>query len=333
MASVEQALLKAIQIMQINLYSQYACVAWHSYDIAITLGQEVTLIWRAPWSAPKCLYLVVRYFGLFINTFQLVVNDSANLSDAFCHFWLRFNLFAGPVIFSSIVTVVFVLRLHALCGRNRKVLSLLVVLVSAEIAVELYVTAKTALVLQVSPRPFTAWLGCPAKYTGPTAGKLTFYAWAADMTVTMTFFSVTMVQCYKFIGSPKSVRAFREQSQANLSPLIRLFARDGAVFFAWVFAALLLCMLLDVYDWDNAYASLGVPWLIGTYSFTGSRIILNMRSTNASTAPGSAIANETELSWRPARRDRQGDTTMGTYIPPTLNEPQILSTVEEDVDL
>jgi len=271
--------------------------------------------------------------GLFINIFQLVVYTSTNLSDGFCHFWLPFDIMAGPLIFSSIVTAVFVLRLHALCGRNRKVLSLLVGLALVEIAVELYVTIRTALVLEVSPRPFTTWLGCPSKYSGLTTGRVTLYAWAADMIVTMIFFSVTMVQCYKFIGSPKSVRTFWQQSQANLSPLIRLFARDGAIFFAWVFATLLLCMLLDVYDWNSPWASLGIPWLIATYSFTGSRIILNMRSTSASTAPGSTIVNETELSWRPARRDRRGNTTVGTYIPPALNESQILSTGVEDVDL
>ncbi|KAG1771081.1 hypothetical protein EV702DRAFT_1137855 [Suillus placidus] len=37
-----------------------------SYEYLLLLDKEVNYVWKRPWSLMSCLYLVVRYFGLFL---------------------------------------------------------------------------------------------------------------------------------------------------------------------------------------------------------------------------------------------------------------------------
>ncbi|KZO91510.1 hypothetical protein CALVIDRAFT_568198 [Calocera viscosa TUFC12733] len=53
-----------------TILSRYASTALFLYDTLITLGDEIEYVWKAKWSTPKGLYLVVRYFGLATAIFS-----------------------------------------------------------------------------------------------------------------------------------------------------------------------------------------------------------------------------------------------------------------------
>ncbi|KAG1747972.1 uncharacterized protein EDB91DRAFT_1115779 [Suillus paluster] len=44
-----------------------------SYDYLLLLDKEVQYFWQRSWSVMSCLYLVVRYFGLFLALYVVVV--------------------------------------------------------------------------------------------------------------------------------------------------------------------------------------------------------------------------------------------------------------------
>ncbi|KAG2138233.1 hypothetical protein BD769DRAFT_1773525 [Suillus cothurnatus] len=86
------------------------------YDWALTLGQEVELIWRQRWSLMTLLYLSVRYAGIgYAAVYMLgIINyDTSN--------WI--NLIA-----SAMLGVIMIARLHAMYQRSRKVLIFIVVI-------------------------------------------------------------------------------------------------------------------------------------------------------------------------------------------------------------
>ncbi|KAG1767913.1 hypothetical protein EDD22DRAFT_967612 [Suillus occidentalis] len=50
-----------------------------AYDWALTIGQEIELIWRQRWSLMTVLYLVIRYIGIPYS-FVIVLNSTPNVS-------------------------------------------------------------------------------------------------------------------------------------------------------------------------------------------------------------------------------------------------------------
>ncbi|KAJ7489387.1 hypothetical protein FB451DRAFT_688890 [Mycena latifolia] len=61
-----------------------------------------------------------------------------------------------------------------------------------------------------------------------------------------------------------------------LSPLVCAFIFDGTLFFLLTFAIVLACAVIDL-KIKGALETVGTPWLIATYSFSATRLILNIR--------------------------------------------------------
>jgi len=57
------ALLVAVQQTQIVNYIEVSAVAWLLYDMCLTFGRELKLIWKSKWSFVKVLYILSRYYG------------------------------------------------------------------------------------------------------------------------------------------------------------------------------------------------------------------------------------------------------------------------------
>jgi hypothetical protein len=98
------------------------------YDWALTLGQEVELIWRQRWSLMTFLYLSVRYAGIgYAAVYMLDSVPTISMTDVGCIInydtsnWI--NLIA-----SAMLGVIMIARLHAMYQRSRKVLIFIVVI-------------------------------------------------------------------------------------------------------------------------------------------------------------------------------------------------------------
>ncbi|KAG1822142.1 hypothetical protein EV424DRAFT_823199 [Suillus variegatus] len=66
-------------IINSNIFFTYWAVAASVvvvYDWALTLGQEIELIWRQRWSLMTMLYLVIRYIGIVPHPVVSVLRTS-----------------------------------------------------------------------------------------------------------------------------------------------------------------------------------------------------------------------------------------------------------------
>ncbi|KAJ7647054.1 hypothetical protein FB45DRAFT_1051613 [Roridomyces roridus] len=113
-----------LEQIRVTRYVNAAAYVVLLYDHVLTFGNEVRLIWPAKFSAPKILFLFIRYMvpvALTIYTVQLAGLTSISLSDTVCRWWMGFAAFAG---WATVATSNFLilLRLWVIWDRNRKLM-------------------------------------------------------------------------------------------------------------------------------------------------------------------------------------------------------------------
>lgn len=97
------------------------------YDWALTLAQEIELIWRQRWSMVTGLYLGLRYIGLAYAVISVLAQvPTISLTDTGCHIyfialnWITF-------VSTAMLCVIMIVRLYAMCQKSKKVLTFLLV--------------------------------------------------------------------------------------------------------------------------------------------------------------------------------------------------------------
>ncbi|KIJ55683.1 hypothetical protein M422DRAFT_240299 [Sphaerobolus stellatus SS14] len=86
--AIKPELMSIDQLRLVNYVAATALtvVLW---DTLLNFSREVTYIWKASWSSPKLLYLIIRYYP--IGSLLLIVLVSGKLGDSvafcvcFCH--------------------------------------------------------------------------------------------------------------------------------------------------------------------------------------------------------------------------------------------------------
>ena len=53
------------------------------YDYLLTFGDEISLVWNAPFSVATALYLFIRYGALIDTTLGLILNVRPNTGAGF----------------------------------------------------------------------------------------------------------------------------------------------------------------------------------------------------------------------------------------------------------
>ncbi|KAF8517004.1 hypothetical protein JB92DRAFT_2908310 [Gautieria morchelliformis] len=256
--SQASALISALSQLQKTNLSTAAATAWLTYEILITLGQEINYIWKTQWSPPKVLYLASRYYGLFnlvVNTFMTL---RPNLSVNLCAAWGWFDAFSGVVFFTTTVNFILLLRIHALYGRNKTVLIFLLTIYCGEFVTEVIGVALTIRQIHFIPiPPNVPLLGCLSADHPP---RLTLISWVPCLVVACVFFFMTLYKFYTFIREEFSDSGviFPWEGR-SLAPVTSLLLRDGALFFAMMFAVILLNTLFNVLVKSGPLISVGSP--------------------------------------------------------------------------
>ncbi|KAF8521866.1 hypothetical protein JB92DRAFT_1767626 [Gautieria morchelliformis] len=77
--AAQDQLLVLVSDSKATEYAIVAATALLYYDSVLTFSQEVDLVWRQRLGWGKFLYLVIRYFALFSQTFNtaLYLNNTA----------------------------------------------------------------------------------------------------------------------------------------------------------------------------------------------------------------------------------------------------------------
>jgi len=71
--SLSEVLINDLRLAWAANYGTMAAFTVLVYDIILTSGHEITYIWRAKWSFPTIVYLIIRYYGLAILAFTVFV--------------------------------------------------------------------------------------------------------------------------------------------------------------------------------------------------------------------------------------------------------------------
>ncbi|KAF9035874.1 hypothetical protein BJ165DRAFT_1508650 [Panaeolus papilionaceus] len=241
------------------------------YDIIATLPDEIEHIWRANWTLPKALYLIVRYWALAIVILYVVVFTQVQHSVQRCKALAWFYITLGANVLSPLVNVILSLRLYALYHRSKKVLVFLTAVITGEVMLQIimgYDQGKRATDRMFLADPGFPLLGCLSFVDKP---ELTLTQWIPLFVVAATFFIMTL---YRLMKTMKSQRG--TGISITVSPLYQAFIRGGAVFF------LIVTIVFPI----SAFICLSVknplnvsyqPWLTLALSMTGSRLILSLR--------------------------------------------------------
>jgi hypothetical protein len=287
-----------------------SATVWLVWDIAITMDQEINLIWSTQWTLPKFLYLAARYYGLFNTLFNTIVTIYPTLSVPFCSVWSWFVGFSGAVFFTTTVNLILLLRLRALYHRSPKVVIFLTALYIIEFLTEVAVTVLTLKDVHMSPKP----PGLPL--TGCYSSKpprLTLISWIPCLVIACIFFAFTLYQFFRVLQDENYRVGFSVlRNSKRLGPVMSLFVRDGAVFFGLIFAVILINTVFNVVG--GVLTSAGSPWLMAAYSIAGSRLILNIRDGFSRDSDGGASTTRLDMGGQTGMkgRSRDGNFAMST---------------------
>ncbi|KAG2033848.1 hypothetical protein BDR03DRAFT_653276 [Suillus americanus] len=128
-----------------------AAIALISYEYLILLDKEVEYVWKRPWSFMSCLYLVVRYFGLFLAMVcacwggLLYIPESVIVLLSSCYDLIVLIEWGFSVYF-CFAEVILIWRLYAICNQSKLVLHVLVGLfvpvVALSIGTDIYLYSR-----------------------------------------------------------------------------------------------------------------------------------------------------------------------------------------------
>ncbi|KAG1760821.1 hypothetical protein EDD22DRAFT_55590 [Suillus occidentalis] len=120
-----------------------------AYDWALTIGQEIELIWRQRWSLMTVLYLVIRYIGIPYSVvsvlgyipFVLLTDAVSNILE-YASSWTN-------VVMTAMLGVIMIARLHAMYQGSRT-MPLFLVIIFLAVNIASVVLAAIALKIAVA---------------------------------------------------------------------------------------------------------------------------------------------------------------------------------------
>ncbi|KZS86880.1 hypothetical protein SISNIDRAFT_342159 [Sistotremastrum niveocremeum HHB9708] len=254
-----------------NFYSIVSVLTWMIWDIVITLEDEIKYIWQSPPTLPKYLYLYARYITLFAIAamgppWNGWLNGSQS-SSTYCHQLCVFQIVV-PIIVVLGVDLIFILRVHAIYGRNRTCLITLLSLYLLQFASQVVVTSLGEDMIKVDPVLISPQLDY---YTClPRAVPHVFRAcWIPVIAFQTLLFGMTLY---------KSLRTGFDWKFP--SRYLFVMVRDGTWAYAVLVGMSIICNLVWSSKTDVASLIVLYPWNIAIMSFAGTRLTLNLRKLN-----------------------------------------------------
>lgn len=116
-----------IHASTVSSYFILAASVGVGYDWALTLAQEIELIWWQRWSMMTALYLGLRYIGLTYAVISILAQvPTISLTDTGCYvYFIALNWIT--FVSTAMLCVIMIARLYAMHQKSKKVLTSLVV--------------------------------------------------------------------------------------------------------------------------------------------------------------------------------------------------------------
>ncbi|KAF8993646.1 hypothetical protein BDQ17DRAFT_130354 [Cyathus striatus] len=222
-AALAALITTAQDLMAAKMFSLAACVMLF-YDIAITFGDEVERVWMRKFNFVTILWFMNRYLSP-LGYIIVIVSFHDPWPKSVCD---RYVLFpeALKIITSFTIGVVFILRIYAIYFRNKIIAGFACVLLATELGVKIWAfTDGTSLVLPPQ------LVGCIL--VGRTPLRFSF-TWIAELVFDSVMFILTLWRTI----IQNHIR------RGNAMSLLTLVIRDGVVYFAVIFVANLVTVLM-----------------------------------------------------------------------------------------
>jgi len=275
---VLQQFISDLAANQRNTYSHAAALTFCLYDIILSFSQEVEYVWMSKRSLVTALYLIVRYYGVInlIGIVAMFTQASSNLDVKECQRYFFWTITGVPIVFVLALDAILLLRLYALYNRSKKVLITLLVLISINFGVALwvYITVAKNHAAHIWTRP-SPWSGCITNCPGL---KFTLSGYIFNCILSLVFLSMTiwkLVENHQTVHGKLTWGSLREMRE--MPPLLLAFVRDGSVFFA--LTAIINFLRLTI--WFTGHAPVKpafFPWTVAFDSYAGSHLILGLRA-------------------------------------------------------
>ncbi|KAF9558567.1 hypothetical protein CPC08DRAFT_638831, partial [Agrocybe pediades] len=241
------------------------------YDHFVTVGQEIEYLWKRPKRHSSYWFFANRYVAFFGNIAVTVLGFTDLYSQCLKHrSCKKYNLFRQLflIVNQVLVCVLLTLRIYALYGCSKRILTYMVGSGAILIAVSCW-----ALFGQKSA-PSETGGGCHVGLSTGTYVVVLLHclagAWEALFVYDSIIFGLTVF---------KTWNARRDHSITGISiPIITLILRDGAIYFA----VMALCNLANILTFYFAGPFLrgGLSTFASTISVTMmSRLMLNLHET------------------------------------------------------
>ncbi|KAL6304075.1 hypothetical protein BKA93DRAFT_307455 [Sparassis latifolia] len=113
--------------------------------------------------------------------------------------------------------------------------------------------------------------------------RLTLVSWIMYLVIACGFYVLTMCKLARSMNLAHWFNIKLIFSRAPTYPLMTVFFLDGNLFFGVTFLVILLNTVVDLLG--GPLRALGGPWLSAVYTVAGSRLVLNLRTKNATPEP------------------------------------------------
>ncbi|KAJ8481889.1 hypothetical protein ONZ45_g15158 [Pleurotus djamor] len=220
--------LTATRLMAAKMFSLASCVVLF-YDISLTFGDEVEKIWQKKFSPVTILWFMNRYLSP-LGYIVIIVSFHDPWPKSVCN---RYVLFPEALkLFTALaIGLIFIMRLYAVYGGNRLVVGCAGFLLAAQLAVKTWAfTDGTSLNL---PPPL---IGCILVGKSPP-GERFVYTWIAELVFDSVMFFATL---------GRTTFLYRNRHN-HATSLIQLIMRDGIIYFAVIFVANLVTVLIFLF--------------------------------------------------------------------------------------
>jgi len=264
-------LLDSVRDLRVTDYVEASALAFITYNILLSFDDEVEHIWKSKWTTPKCLYIFSRYYGLFYLLFNFTVDMTYGLSPKFCRGYYWFYSFGGPVVFTSIINVIFLMRIYALYSAKVQVFIFLAALFVTELTAEMWISAKVSVSLEMVTVAADFFSGCRAT---SSLHNILIISWVPRLCASTIVFAMMLYKFFEMI--PVGKHKMRRNVFTILPPVVERFMTDGTIFFFAIFSLDLFCMIVSV-TVTNYLARIGLPWIVAVYSHCAARLVLNLR--------------------------------------------------------
>lgn len=236
------------------------------YDLLLTLGDEMELIWFQPkYNIMTWLWALNRYV-LPLGYIVVVASFHMRWDDDVCD---RYVLYpeAMKLVATIAIGVIFILRVRAIFARDRFITAFVWALLAAQIALKIW--AFTDGVRLVLPDEL---VGCIL--VGRNQTRIAF-TWIAELIFDTVIFALTLY---------KTLRIYHVQlGKRKPLSLFVLIVRDGIIYFGVIFAANLANVLVFMLA-EEGVRSINASFSTLITSLMVSRLILNLKIEGRATS-------------------------------------------------